>query len=69
VTAEYLTPQDVAALLQVDDRTVLRWAASDPSMPTLRIGRVVRFEKAALDRWLVRKRPRTIARGATCRNT
>jgi excisionase family DNA binding protein len=60
----YLTPQQVADMLQVDERTVLRWAQQDASMPTTRIGRVVRFEKAALDRWLARKRPRS-AQGST----
>jgi len=54
----YLTPQQVANMLQVDERTVLRWAQQDASMPVTRIGRVIRFEKAALDRWLARKRAR-----------
>ena len=53
----YLTPQDVASMLQVNQRTVLRWAAEDPSMPTFRMGRVIRFEQVALVRWL-RKRGR-----------
>ena len=53
----YLTPQDVAGMLQVDERTVLRWAAEDPSMPTFRKGRVIRFEQVALVGWL-RKRGR-----------
>ena len=60
----YLTPQQVANMLQVDERTVLRWAQQDASMPVTRIGRVIRFEKAALDRWLARKRPR-LAQGST----
>ena len=59
----YLTPQQVANMLQVDERTVLRWAQQDASMPVTRIGRVIRFEKAALDRWLARKRPR-LAQGS-----
>jgi len=45
-------------MLQVDQRTILRWAAEDASMPTTRIGRVIRFEEAALFRWLARKRGR-----------
>ena len=53
----YLTPQDVASMLQVNQRTVLRWAAEDPSMPTFRMGRVIRFEQVALVCWL-RKRGR-----------
>ena len=54
----YLTPRDVAAMLQVDERTILRWAAQDASMPATRLGRVIRFEREPLLRWLARKRPR-----------
>ncbi len=54
----FLTPQQVAEMLQVDERTVLRWAQQDASMPTTRIGRVVRFERELLLRWLGRKQPR-----------
>jgi len=45
-------------MLKVNERTVLRWAAEDPSMPTIRIGRVIRWEQDALFRWLAKKRPR-----------
>lgn len=54
----YVTPQQVAGMLQVDERTVLRWAQQDVSMPVFRFGRVVRFERGALLRWLDRKKPR-----------
>ena len=54
----YLTPENVADMLQVDQRTVLRWAAEDARMPTIRIGRVIRWEQDALFRWLAKKRPR-----------
>src|SRR5947199_5942224 len=60
----YLTPRDVAAMLQVDERTILRWAAQDASMPVTRLGRVIRFEREPLLRWLARKRPR-LAHGST----
>ena len=64
-----LTPADVATMLQVHERSVLRWAAADPTMPVTRLGgRVVRFERAALMRWLERKQPRLSRRsthGAT----
>ena len=49
---------------QVDERTVLRWAQHDASMPATRIGRVVRFEREPLLRWLTLKRPR-IARSVS----
>ena len=60
----YLTPQDVASMLQVNERTVLRWAQQDTSLPATRIGRVIRFEREPLLRWLARKRPRSGARPA-----
>jgi len=60
----FLTPQQVAEMLQVNERTVLRWAAEDASMPATRIGRVIRFEREPLRRWLARKRPR-LAQGST----
>jgi len=62
----FLTPADVADLLQVHERTILRWAQQDASMPVTRLGRIIRFEKAPLMRWLARKRPwRTARRKAT----
>ncbi|MBM4113380.1 MAG: helix-turn-helix domain-containing protein [Phycisphaerae bacterium] len=65
VLPAYMTPADVATMLQVHERSVLRWAAADASMPVTRLGgRVVRFERAALLRWLERKQPR-LARRST----
>ena len=49
---EYLTASQVAALLQVSEKSVFRWAAKDAAMPCLRIGRTVRFPRARLLRWL-----------------
>src|SRR3989442_15222633 len=54
---EYLTPQDVAALLKVSSKSVLRWAKSDPTMPALRIGGSVRFHRDRLDRGLAGRTP------------
>jgi len=65
----YLTPQQVAETLQVNERTVLRWAAEDASMPTTRIGRVIRFEREPLLRWLARKRPRIAQRSTQDRDS
>lgn len=55
----FLTAEQIADMLQVDERTVLRWAQQDSSMPVTRLGRVVRFEREALLRWLARKQPRS----------
>jgi excisionase family DNA binding protein len=60
----FLTARDVADMLRVDERTVLRWTQRDASMPAIRLGRVVRFEREPLLRWLARKQPRA-ARRAT----
>jgi excisionase family DNA binding protein len=59
VLPAFLTARQVADMLQVDERTVLRWAQHDASMPATRVGRVVRFEREPLLRWLARKQPRS----------
>ena len=60
---EYLTAQDVASLLRVDDKTILRWSLEDATMPVLKRGRLVRFPKARLLAWL-RAKERPTARAA-----
>jgi excisionase family DNA binding protein len=52
--AAYLTSRQVGELLQVNPRTVERWALEDASMPALRRGRTLRFPRAELERWLER---------------
>jgi excisionase family DNA binding protein len=54
----FLTAREVADMLRVDERTVLRWAQEDATMPATRVRRVIRFEREALLRWLARKQPR-----------
>lgn len=58
----YWTPAQVAELLAVSVKTVSRWALEDPSMPVLRRGRVVRFERGRLIAWLQRQEPRSSTR-------
>ena len=48
----FLTAQQVADLLQVSEKSVLRWAAADATMPALRIGRTLRFDRERLLVWL-----------------
>jgi excisionase family DNA binding protein len=50
--ADYLTAEDVAARVKVSPPTIYRWSLDDPSMPTRRIGRTVRFPRERLERWL-----------------
>ena len=54
-TATYLTPAELAELLRVSVKTVSRWQLQDSSMPVVRLGRVVRFPRADLLRWLARR--------------
>jgi len=39
-------------MLQVSEKTLYRWAGSDPTLPALRIGGTVRFHRDRLLRWL-----------------
>ena len=55
---KYMTVEQVASLLQVSTKSVTRWSRADSTMPAIKLGRVVRFERTALERWLARKRPR-----------
>jgi excisionase family DNA binding protein len=55
--APYLTPRQLAALLQVSEKTVYRWVSDDryarPSrIPALTIGGVVRFHRERVLAWL-----------------
>jgi excisionase family DNA binding protein len=59
--AVYLTAAQVAEVVQVDQKTILRWSLEDASMPVLRRGRVVRFPRERLLTWLERQEPRASA--------
>jgi excisionase family DNA binding protein len=61
---DYLTPQQVADLLQIDEKTISRWSLQDPTMPVFRRGRVVRFQRERLMAWLERQEPRSARRAA-----
>ena len=52
VEADYLTPGQVADMLQVSEKTVYRWAKGDPTFPMLKLGGTVRFPRERLFRWL-----------------
>jgi excisionase family DNA binding protein len=65
---DYLTSDQVAVLLQVSVKSIYRWAAGDPTMPALRIGGTVRFNRDRLERWLRDReqgRPRSPKMAAT----
>ena len=52
----YWTARDVAAMLQVDESTIFRWAATDSTMPVWRKRKgtkdTVRFHRKKLLAWL-----------------
>ena len=50
--AEYLTPEQVAAMLQVSPKSIYRWAKIDPTLLMLKLGGTVRFPRERLLRWL-----------------
>jgi len=58
----YLTARQVADLVRVAEKTVLRWSLQDASMPVLRRGHVVRFPRERLLAWLERQEPRAARR-------
>ena len=49
----YLTPEQVAAMLQVSIRSVYRLVAKHPDIPALNVtGGALRFPRERLERWL-----------------
>lgn len=53
-SAIWVTPRQAAAHLEVSLSTLRRWMR-DTSIPFSRIGRVVRFDVNALDRWTLKR--------------
>ncbi len=51
ITDHLLTAREVAERLALSSETVLRWAR-DGRLPSLRLGRAIRFREAELERWL-----------------
>jgi excisionase family DNA binding protein len=48
---EYLTAKQVAEYLQVKPLTIYQWARED-KIPAIKIGRIWRFKKEAIDTYL-----------------
>ena len=51
-STEYLTPGQAAAMLQVCEKTLARWAKADPTLPVLKILGTTRYPRERLLRWL-----------------
>jgi excisionase family DNA binding protein len=50
----YLTPQQVADMLQISKRSVYR-LSKDPTFPKLELGGIIRVPRAKLETWLKRR--------------
>lgn len=46
-----MTAEELAALLNVSEKTIYRWSKSG-SLPSVRLGTLVRFEPASVTLWL-----------------
>lgn len=54
-TLRYLNATQLADLLGVNRSTIGRWAATDPTMPAIRIAGTVRFRLDQIEAWLAGK--------------
>ena len=48
---QLLTPDELAEMLQIARKTVVVMAREE-RIPSIRIGRIVRFDPAEIDRWI-----------------
>jgi excisionase family DNA binding protein len=63
---EYLTAEEFGALVKCSPKSIYRLAKSDPTLPALRLGKLLRFPRKGLERWLASRtqgsgRPRSAA--------
>jgi excisionase family DNA binding protein len=47
-----LTKEDIAARLQVEPRTVYEMIRGDDGPPAIRVGRLIRFRPADVEKWI-----------------
>jgi len=52
---QLLTPDEVAAMLQIKRKTLVV-KARNGEIPSFRVGKLVRFDPAEIDRWLNNQR-------------
>jgi len=52
--SKYYTPQELADLLGVKVSTIYNWSHIK-FLPTTKIGKVIRFRKDAIDKWLLKR--------------
>ena len=62
-SAEYLKPDEAAAIVRVSEKTLTRWAKADATFPILKIAGTTRYPRERLLRWF-----RTREQGQPSRN-
>ena len=53
ISEHFLSPADLAAVLQISERTLSRWAQLGEGPPRTKIGRRVLYRRTAFNEWLV----------------
>jgi|CXWL01.1.fsa_nt_gi excisionase family DNA binding protein len=53
---QLMTPDEVAAILRIARKTVVV-KARNGEIPCIRVGKLVRFDQADIDRWINSQRP------------
>lgn len=51
----YLTPEDIASLLSVPLETVYQWRKKRTGPPGFRVGKHLRYDPAAVHRWIAER--------------
>lgn len=51
MNAEYLNVRSLARMLDVADQSIYKWA-KDGTIPSVRVGRSLRFSRQAIEKWL-----------------
>jgi excisionase family DNA binding protein len=47
-----MTPDEVAGFVRTSERTLRRWRAEGVGPPFVKLGRVIRYRRSALEAWL-----------------
>jgi excisionase family DNA binding protein len=56
--ADIMTTRELAGYLKLHEITICKYAANG-QIPAIRIGRVWRFDKEAIDEWIIRSQGQT----------
>jgi excisionase family DNA binding protein len=59
MTEEWISPADVAQMLDVSPRTVARWIKAGEMPAYVEVKRVRRFRRSEIERWLAAREEKT----------